>query len=212
MHHNSLFDLLLTLWPGDWRKQLSNLNKEILMLADKRKSNKKKSRTTKFVTEHEFWAFIGIIISAAATGKEGKGIYDSTSKRLSDGKRLVSQCIDYFIFMPQKRFEVLKPLFHYAFVDKSISDASKESYDPYFPIISLINDFNANRRRTIAASATKVLDESMSAFRPRTDKTGGLPNISFIARKPEPLGIEFKDVACSKTGILLHLKLQRGKT
>jgi hypothetical protein len=28
----------------------------------------------------------------------------------------------------------------------------------------------------------------MSAFRPRTTKLGGLPNISFVMRKPEPLG------------------------
>jgi hypothetical protein len=33
-----------------------------------------------------------------------------------------------------------------------------------------------------------VADESMSAWVPRTSKTGGLPNISFIKRKPEPLG------------------------
>jgi Transposase IS4 len=51
----------------------------------------------------------------------------------------------------------------------------------------------------------------MSAFRPRTDKTGGLPNISFIQRKPEPLGVEFKVVSCSKTGIMLNLEVQRGK-
>ena len=52
----------------------------------------------------------------------------------------------------------------------------------------------------------------MSAFRPRTTKTGGLPNISFIIRKPEPLGTEFKDTACKKVrGAIKHLELQRGK-
>jgi len=34
----------------------------------------------------------------------------------------------------------------------------------------------------------KVVDASMCAYRPRTTATGGLPNISFIVRKPEPLG------------------------
>ena len=56
----------------------------------------------------------------------------------------------------------------------------------------LIDGFNANRMKNIAASIKKVLDESMSAYVPRTTKTGGLPNISFILRKPEPLGTEFK--------------------
>jgi hypothetical protein len=51
----------------------------------------------------------------------------------------------------------------------------------------------------------------MSAFRPRTDKTGELANISFIQRKTEPLGVEFKFVVCSQTGILLNLEIQRGK-
>ena len=45
----------------------------------------------------------------------------------------------------------------------------------------------------------------MSAWRPRKDKTGGLPNISFILRKPEPLGTEFKSMACSLTGIYFVL-------
>ncbi len=46
--------------------------------------------------------------------------------------------------------------------------------------------FNDNRANLIAASVIKLLDESMSAWRPRKDKTGGLPNISFILQKPEP--------------------------
>jgi hypothetical protein len=53
----------------------------------------------------------------------------------------------------------------------------------------------------IAASVIKVLDESMSAWRPKKNKTGGLPNISFILQKPEPLGTEFKFMAISETGI-----------
>jgi hypothetical protein len=61
--------------------------------------------------------------------------------------------------------------------------------------------FNQNRANLIAASVIKLLDEFMSAWQPRKDKTGGLPNISFILRKPEPLGTEFKSMACSVTGI-----------
>jgi len=40
----------------------------------------------------------------------------------------------------------------------------------------------------INASKVKVVDESMCAYRPRTTATGGLPNISFIKQKLEPLG------------------------
>jgi len=77
----------------------------------------------------------------------------------------------------------------------------------------------------------------MSAWRPRKTALGGLPNISFIARKPEPLGkfkikiyyklrilcfikltfiklptgTEFKTTACPITGILRRMEIQRGK-
>ena len=58
----------------------------------------------------------------------------------------------------------------------------------------------------------KIFDESMSAWRPQTTSKGGLPHLSFVDRKPEPLGTKFKNVACAITGIMLALEIQRGKT
>eukprot|EP00957_Ditylum_brightwellii_P150071 11429050-Ditylum_brightwellii.AAC.1 len=40
---------------------------------------------------------------------------------------------------------------------------------------------------------------------------GGLPHLSFVERKPEPLGTEFKNSACSVIKMLLTMELQRGK-
>ena len=74
-----------------------------------------------------------------------------------------------------------------------------------------INSFNENRSENIMTSSDRILDESMSAFRPRTSKTGGLPNISYILRKPEPLGTEFKSCVCPITKVMVHLEIQRGK-
>jgi len=51
----------------------------------------------------------------------------------------------------------------------------------------------------------------MSSWKPRTTATGSLPNISFIMRKPKPLGTEFKCTACSITGVMHCLEVQRGK-
>jgi hypothetical protein len=51
----------------------------------------------------------------------------------------------------------------------------------------------------------------MCAWRPRTTALGGLPNISFVVRKPEPLGTELKTTACPITGVMRHLEIQRGK-
>ena len=57
----------------------------------------------------------------------------------------------------------------------------------------------------------KTLDESMSAFRPQKEKTGNLPHLSSIPRKPESLGTEAKTGACAKTKIMLHFEIQKGK-
>jgi hypothetical protein len=55
------------------------------------------------------------------------------------------------------------------------------------------------------------LDESMSAYRPRTSKYGGLPNISYIIRKPEPLGTEFKTSVCPTLNIMTYMEVCEGK-
>ena len=65
--------------------------------------------------------------------------------------------------------------------------------------------------KNIAASFLKVGGESMSAIRCRTTAKGNLPHLSYIFQKPEPLGTEFKTVACSVTGALLFIEVQRGK-
>ena len=57
----------------------------------------------------------------------------------------------------------------------------------------------------------KVGGESMSEIRFWTTAKGNLPHFSYIFRKPEPLGIEFKTVACSVTDALLFIEFHRGK-
>ena len=51
----------------------------------------------------------------------------------------------------------------------------------------------------------------MSAIRFRTAPKGDLPHYLYIFRKPEPLGTEMKNVACSMLGTMLHLEIQKGK-
>ena len=51
----------------------------------------------------------------------------------------------------------------------------------------------------------------MSAIRFRTTAKVNLTHLSYIFRNPEPLGTEFKTVACSVTGALLFIEVQRGK-
>ena len=45
----------------------------------------------------------------------------------------------------------------------------------------------------------------------RQTKTGDLPNLSYIARKPEPLGTEFKVVVDGISGCMSSIEIQEGK-
>ena len=74
----------------------------------------------------------------------------------------------------------------------------------------LIDGFN-DSCKNIAASYMKVGDESMSIIRFCTTSKGKLPYLSYIFRKSEPLGTEFKKVACSVTGNLLFFEVHRVK-
>ena len=82
--------------------------------------------------------------------------------------------------------------------------------DEWWMAKHLFDGFNT-ACKNIAASFLKVVDESMSAIRFRTTAKGNLPHLSDIFRKPEPIGTEFKTIACSATGALLFIKVQRGK-
>lgn len=86
-----------------------------------------------------------------------------------------------------------------------------KSTDEWWQIVQVFADFNENRRSVLQSSNYKVDDETISAFRPQTRKNGNLPHLSFIQRKPEDLGTEFKSCACGVLGMMLALELQRGK-
>ena len=83
------------------------------------------------------------------------------------------------------------------------SEADKAT-DEWWSAKLLFDGFNT-ACNNIAASFLKVGDESMSAIRFRTTAKGNLPHLSYIFRKPETLGTEFKIVACSITGALLFI-------
>lgn len=72
----------------------------------------------------------------------------------------------------------------------------------------IVEDFNINRRQVLDLLLWLVFDESMSNFQPRTSQTGGLPNLSFIKRKPKPLGTEFKVVVDGASGMMVSLEIQ----
>ena len=109
-------------------------------------------------------------------------------------------------YMMHWRFEVIRRLGPY-----SKADMSRVNMDPWSWFRPAVEDFNAKRKEVIDTGMVLVPDESMFAYRPRKDKLGGLPNISFIQLKPKPLGKELKCVVDATTGVMTHLEIQEGR-
>ena len=81
----------------------------------------------------------------------------------------------------------------------------------WWQIVEAFDDFTKNRQQTIASSNVITIDESMSAYAPQTEKTGNIPHLSYVFRKPKPLGTEAKDTLCTETECILALSLCRAK-
>jgi predicted transcriptional regulator of viral defense system len=74
-----------------------------------------------------------------------------------------------------------------------------------------VDDFNTNRRDVLHQGVYQTMDESMSAYKPRKDKLGGLSNITYIHRKSKPLGTEMKTMCDCATGVMVCMEVQEGK-
>ncbi|KAL7525905.1 hypothetical protein ACHAXR_002386, partial [Thalassiosira sp. AJA248-18] len=74
---------------------------------------------------------------------------------------------------------------------------------PWELILGFMDEYN-KKRNNLLSVVFLVLDEAMSGFRPKTSKTGGLPNLTHEPRKPVDLGTMLKDGAEGKTGIFAY--------
>jgi hypothetical protein len=87
----------------------------------------------------------------------------------------------------------------------------KIGLDPWAWFRNGVDDFNTNRRDVLHQGVYQTMDGSMSAFKPRKDKLGGLSNITYIHRKQKPLGTEMKTMCDSATGVMVYMEVQEGK-
>lgn len=110
-------------------------------------------------------------------------------------------------YMMKYRFEQIKSYIPFLFANEQ-----RRGEDPWWQFSEAVEEYNKNRQNTVLASSLKVFDESMSAYRPRTTKTGNLPHLSKIDRKPEPLGTELKVTASCFLNLCIYLEIQKGKT
>ena len=195
--------LLIHLWPGDWREQVRQLNLRIKLdnaAKRARANNRGYVRLVQEISEREFWIFWGIIIKARLHGRKGS-VWDKHEPEGDMPKVDVSE------YMRESRHREMRHYISYLWA----SNKKKDEGDTWWQFSEAVEEFNKNRRRTVLGSFLKLLDESMSVYRPRTTKTGNLHHLSNIQRKPEPLGTKFKVVACAILRMTLHLEIQRCK-
>ena len=180
----SLFEKL---WPGSVERQRRKMNEAL------KKDNLMTKKNIKQFTLEEWWHGIGIIVLAGPAEMGGEKLWEGMQNREQNLPSVIHR--DPVTVMKKYRFEQFKRYFHFAF-------EGNDPNDPWNPIIGLVNGFNSNRQLNVAASHKKCMDELMSAFQPRSTPLGGLPNFSYVKRKPRPYGIEMKVLACTVTSKL----------
>jgi hypothetical protein len=79
------------------------------------------------------------------------------------------------------------------FVTAIWRDDIRKNTDPLWEFVTCIEEFNQRCQDILETSVWWLIDKFMSAYCPSKMGTGGLPNISYIERKPEPLGNGFAD-------------------
>ena len=81
--------------------------------------------------------------------------------------------------------------------------------DPWAQFRPFIDGYNEVRARELSAGATITPDETMFAWTGKSG-VGGLPHMSWVQRKPEPLGLELKTICDAETGVMLYVEMQEG--
>ena len=221
--------LLIHLWPGNWQVHLRNLNIAIEVANASRSKRGLNKKVVSFVSgesqhawtnslcichsEREWWIIWGVIFVACPCHKGGNKLFE-TEQPPGTAAPVIDMSIDKAKFdevngatgkkiISWNRFKTIKEEFLWKAFDNGTNDQ-----DPWHLISGLVDDFNANRKKWIIPEMSRVLDESMSGFQPRTAKSSILPFISYVIRKPTPLGTEYKVAACPETGIMCYLEIQ----
>ena len=186
-----ILKLWLRLYPGDMHADLRKLNDEGLS----------KRADFRQVSPTEFVRFWGLMIAGTVYAQRGRDLWENSN--MLDGIRDQPQFQKYMAF---HRFKITRSLIIYC-----KAETQQIGLDPWAWFRNGVDDFNRNRRDVLQQGVYQTMDESMSAYKPRKDKLGGLPNITYIHRKPKPLGTEMKTMCDCATGVMVYMEVQEGK-
>ena len=167
--------------------------------------NERPKRPIKLFSNGDFLRCLSLFIGAVCFAANGNALWKKKNDS-EDGWITIEPAANFDRWMKLYRFKEWKRFFASIYADHS-----RKYTDPWWKFVAGVEFFNLNRLKLLVASNHLCMDEMMVAFRPRKSKTGGLPNLTSLPRKPEPLGTEYKCINCTKTNCTLHLEIQRGK-
>ncbi|KAL7554128.1 hypothetical protein ACHAWF_017536 [Thalassiosira exigua] len=146
-----------------------------------------------------------LTLLVAATLEVEKGVENLWKQGESAGMKPYS---NYGQFIPKNYFKAFLCGLPFLWCDEKYWKIPKEDlpWDFFLPFVNGYNEKRTELMRVIYL----MLDESMSGWRPKTSKTGGLPNISHEPRKPVPLGTMVRNAVECITGIFVHQDIVQG--
>ena len=137
------------------------------------------------------------IIASASELENGMNCWKSGS---SGGRKSYPDFGQYININEMRAFNCAFP---YLYADRKYWYMPKRDipWDMFMPTIDKTNQ----KRSELMTAYCLMLDESMSQWRPKTSKFGGLPNYTFEPRKPIPLGTMLRDASECFSGILTYV-------
>ena len=139
-----------------------------------------------------------VTLLVAATLEVDNGVENLWKRGDTDGWKTHA---NFGQFIPKNYFKAFLSGFPWLWADKEKHWYTNPKHMPWEQILPFVDEYN-KKRNNLLRVLFLVLDESMSGFRPKTTKTGGLPNITHEPRKPVSLGTMLRNGAEGKTVIL----------
>ena len=127
------------------------------------------------------------------------GVDNLWKKGKSGGRRMYA---DFGRYLPKNMFKVFLSCAAFMFCDEQYWYIDKRDlgWEVFEPCLNGMNE----KRKELFEVVLLMLDESMSGWKPKTSKYGGLPNITSEPRKPVDLGTQLKNGVECLSGVLAY--------
>ena len=146
--------------------------------------------------------FLSIMLANTEHNASPAELFGADSNTDTLVKRMFPKA-DLSCVLPESRFNRIRKYAANAF-------SAGDPIDPWDTVRDWMEQFNDHMADLLQLGRYLCLDETMSPFRPRADKFGGLPTLTWIERKPKEFGTEWK-TTCTPDGLMTRMELQEGK-